>query len=361
VSATDARVDRLREAAGQAGLDAVLITNPASIQHLTGFHGLQLERLFAVALPVAGEGAFVVPRLDEEAAAAAGSSLAVVGYDAASDGFPELGGVLGGARTIGVEEDHLQYARVRKLQEAGAELRPAGEIVMGLRARKDPEEIEAIRRTCAIVSDEIERMFREVRPGDVEHAVNAKLAYRLAERGATETFCLVLFGPAGANPHGTPSDRRLEGGDVIVADASAKIRGYWGDLCRCGTVGPASDWARGAWEVVREAQAAAIDRCRAGVPARDVDAAQRTIVEAASELGRCLHGAGHAIGTEVHEPPFLVPRTATPLEPGVVLTVEPGLYASGVGGMRLEDDVAVTDGDPEVLSDFGLELREVPA
>jgi Xaa-Pro aminopeptidase len=112
---------------------------------------------------------------------------------------------------------------------------------------------------------------------------------------------------------------------------------------------------------VRDAQAAAIDRCRAGVAARDVDAAQRQIVEAAADLGRCLHGAGHAIGTEVHEPPFLVPRTAAPLEPGVVVTVEPGLYASGVGGMRLEDEVAVTEGDPEVLSRFPLDLREVPA
>jgi Xaa-Pro dipeptidase len=361
VSATAARVERLREAAGQAGLDAVVVTNPASIQHLTGFHGLQLERLFAVAIPVSGGGAFVVPRLDEEAAAAAGSSLEIVGYVGASDGVPELGGVLGGARVIGVEEDHLQFARVRRLQSDGAQLEPAGEIVMGLRGRKDPEEIEGIRRTCRIVADEIERMFREVRPGDVEHAVNAKLAYRLAEHGATESFCLVLFGPAGANPHGTPSERRLEAGDVIVADASAKIGGYWGDLCRCGTVGPASDWAKSVWTVVRDAQAAAIDRCRAGVPARDVDAAQREIVEAASDLGRCLHGAGHAIGIEVHEPPFLVPRTAAPLEAGHVLTVEPGLYASGVGGMRLEDDVAVTEGDPEVLSDFPLELREVSA
>ena len=137
--------------------------------------------------------------------------------------------------------------------------------------------------------------------------------------------------------------------------------GYWGDLTRCGTVGPPSDWARDAWAVVRDAQAAAIAACRAGTPARDVDAAQRRIVEAAGGLGKCLHGAGHAMGAEIHEPPYLVPRTAAPLEPGNVLTVEPGLYATGVGGIRLEDDVAVTDGEPELLSSLPLELREVPA
>jgi Xaa-Pro dipeptidase len=171
----------------------------------------------------------------------------------------------------------------------------------------------------------------------------------------------VLFGPNAANPHGTPGDRALAPGDVICADISARVAGYWGDLTRCGTVGPPSDWARRAWEVVREAQAAAIAACTAGTPARDVDAVQREIVEAAGDLGRCLHGAGHAIGAEIHEPPFLVPRTHDPLEPGHVLTIEPGLYATGVGGIRLEDDVAVTDGEPELLSSLPLELREVPA
>jgi len=126
---------------------------------------------------------------------------------------------------------------------------------------------------------------------------------------------------------------------------------------KLGHVGPVAD----AWAVVREAQAAAIAACTAGTPARDVDAAQRRIVEAAGDVGACLHGAGHAIGTEVHEPPYLVPRIAEALEPGHVLTVEPGLYATGVGGIRLEDDVAVTDGEPELLSSLPLELREVPA
>jgi Xaa-Pro aminopeptidase len=204
-------------------------------------------------------------------------------------------------------------------------------------------------------------MFRELRPGDVEQAVNARVAYELARAGATEAHPLVLFGPNASNPHGTPGERALEAGDVICADISARVGGYWGDLTRCGTVGPPSDWARQAWSVVADAQAKALAVCRAGTPARDVDAAQRAVVEAAPELGACLHGAGHAMGAEIHEPPFLVPRTAAPLEAGNVLTIEPGLYAPGVGGIRLEDDVAVTDGEPEFLSSQPLELREVPA
>jgi Xaa-Pro dipeptidase len=355
-----ARVDRVREAAHERGLDAVVVTNPASISYLTGFDPLALERLFAVVVGPDG-GGFVVPRLDEEAARASGTPLPVVGYDAASDGFAELHEVLDGARVLGVEEDHLPFARVLRLRELGTDPRPAGELLTDLRARKDGEELARIRRACDLVTEVMERMFRELRPGDVEQAVNARVAYELAQAGATEAHPLVLFGANAANPHGKPSERTLEVGDVICADISARVGGYWGDLTRCGTVGPPSDWAQKAWAVVADAQAKALAVCRAGTPARDVDAAQREVVEAAPELGACLHGAGHAMGAEIHEPPFLVPRTAAPLEAGNVLTIEPGLYLTGVGGIRLEDDVAVTDGEPEFLSSQPLELREVPA
>lgn len=356
----DVRVDRLREAAAAAGLDAVVATNPASIFYLTGFDALALERLFAAVVLVGGGGALLVPRLDEGAAAAAPTGLGRAVYDAASDGFGELEEVLAGARAVGVEEDHLPFARALRLQELGAEPRPAGALLTGLRARKGPEEIEAIRGACTVVTRVMERMFGALRVGASESAVNARVAYELAEAGATESHPLVLFGEGAANPHATPSDRRLAPGDVVCADVSARIGGYWGDLTRCATVGPPSDWARRTWDVVRRAQAASIAVCHAGTPAREVDAVPREILEAAGDLGRCLHGVGHAIGTEVHEPPFLLPRTHDPLEAGHVLTIEPGLYASGVGGIRLEDDVLVTDGKPELLSSLPLELREVP-
>ena len=355
------RADRLREAAARAGLDAVVATSPASIYYLTGFDPLAFERLFAAVVPVDGGDALIVPRLDEAAAGAASPGTDVVAYDAASDGFPELAGVLGGGRALGVEEDSVPFARVLRLQELGCAVHPAGTLLAALRAVKDAGELQAIRRACGVIAEAMERMFAGLRVGDVERTVNARLAYELAAAGATEAHPLVLFGAGAANPHGTPGEHRLAPGDVVCADVSARIGGYWGDLTRCGTAGAPSDWARGAWEVVREAQAAAIAACRAGTPARDVDAAQRRVVEAADELGACLHGAGHAMGVEIHEPPYLVPRTAAPLEAGHVLTVEPGLYAAGVGGIRLEDDVAVTDGEPELLSSLPFELRELPA
>ena len=146
---------------------------------------------------------------------------------------------------------------------------------------------------------------------------------------------------------------------MVCADISACLDGYWGDLTRCATVGPPSDWAREVWALVRDAQAAAIAACVPGTPARDVETAERVILETRPDLGEVLHGAGHAIGLAIHEPPFLVPRSGTPLAPGMIFTVEPGLYRAGLGGIRLEDDVVVRDGAPEILSTLPLDLVEL--
>jgi Xaa-Pro dipeptidase len=355
------RIERLRAATDAAGLDACLVTSDESIAYLTGFRPLQLERLFAVVVPAREGGAVIVPRLDEGQIAGAPEALRRVTYDAASDGIPELAGTLDGARRVGVEEDHLIFARSQALTDHGLELQPAGSVVMGLRMSKDQREIEAVRQACTLVEAALSRMFDELRTGAVERVVNARVESWLREQGATDAHPLILFGPDAANPHAEPSERQLAAGDVICADLSVCLDGYWGDLTRCATVGPASDWARETWEVVRDAQAAAIAACRPGTPGRDVDLAQRRIVEARGDLGDCLHGAGHAIGLAVHEPPFLVPRTETPLEEGMIFTIEPGLYRAGVGGIRLEDDVVVRAGEPEVLSSLPLDLIEIPA
>jgi Xaa-Pro dipeptidase len=354
----DDRVARLREAASGAGLDAVLVTSPPSIFYLTGLDAEPFERLYAVAVTASG-GALIVPALDREGGENAPTTLDVVDYQSSSDGFPELGRVLGDARTIGIEENHLQFARARRLQQDGAELRDAGALVMGLRERKENEELDAIRHASTIVVDAMERMFAGLKVGDVEREVNARIAFELAGAGATESHPLILFGANASSPHGTPGGRELQPGDVVCADVSARIDGYWADLTRCATVGPPSDWAQRTWAVVREAQAAATAAARVGATARDVDSAQRAIAEGAPDLGACLHGAGHAMGVEIHEPPFLVPSSDAPLAAGNVLTIEPGLYAEGVGGIRLEDDVAVRDGDAVLLSDMPLELREI--
>ena len=354
----EVRLDRLLEHAGALGLDAVLITSDESIAYLTGFRPIQLERFFGVVVSP-DRSAVIVPALDRGQIDDAPSRLARLTYGAESDGLPELAEALSGARTVGVEEDHLVYARARALAERGFDLVPAGSVVMGLRIVKDAVEIERIRAACELVEEGLRRAFEWLAPGAVEHAMNARVEGWLREQGATAAHPLILFGEDAANPHADPGPRELGAGDVVCADLSACLDGYWGDVTRCATVGAPSDWASAAWDVVHEAQRAAIAVAQPGTPGRDVDAAQRRIVEAASDLGACLHGAGHAMGLSIHEPPFLVPRWDEPLAEGTILTIEPGIYRAGVGGIRLEDDVVVRAGGPEILSTLPLELVEL--
>jgi len=352
------RLDRLLEEDEARGLDATLITSDESIAYLTGFRPIQLERFFGIVVS-AERSAVIVPALDRGQIEEAPRRLIPISYGAESDGIPELVETLAGARTVGVEEDHLIYARARALAQQGFELVPAGSVVMGLRIAKDAGEIERIRSACELVEEGLRRAFEWLAPGAVEHALNARVEAWLREQGATVAHPLILFGENAANPHADPARRELRLGDVVCADLSVCLDGYWGDLTRCATVGAPSEWASAAWQVVLEAQRAAIAAAQPGVPGRDVDAAQRQIVEAASGLGACLHGAGHAIGLSIHEPPFLVPRWKEPLAEGTVLTIEPGIYKGGLGGIRLEDDVVVSDGGPEILSTLPLELVEL--
>jgi Xaa-Pro dipeptidase len=356
----DLRLDRLLERTAARGLDALLVTSDESIAYLTGFRPVQLERFFGVVV-APGQSAVIVPALDRGQIDAAPSRLTPISYGAESDGMPELVAALAGAGTVGVEEDHLIYARARSLAKRGFDLIPAGSVVMGLRIAKDAAEVERIRAACELVQEGLRCAFEWLAPGVVEHALNARVEGWLRGQGATAAHPLILFGENAANPHADPGPRELQPGDVVCADLSACLDGYWGDLTRCATVGPPSDWAARAWEVVLDAQRAAIAAAQPGAAGRDVDLAQRQIVEAAGELGACLHGAGHAIGLSIHEPPFLVPRADEPLVEGSVLTIEPGIYQAGLGGIRLEDDVVVRPGGPEVLSTLPLELVEVGA
>ena len=316
-TAAAARVERLREATAEAGLDAFVATADESIAYLTGFRPLQLERLFAVVVRADGGGAVVVPKLDAGQVAEAPDSLARVSYDASSDGIPELAELLDGAARVGVEEDHIVFARSTRTDEPRARarsgrrrhLRPAGAQGRG-RDRGRSARVRAgrgrVRASCG-------RCSSRACPSASSTAGSSPSC----ATGARPTrIRSILFGENAANPHADPTDRVLREGDVVCADISACLDGYWGDLTRCATVGPPSDWALEVWALVRDAQAASIAACVPGTPARDVETAERVILETRPDLGEVLHGAGHAIGLAIHEPPFLVPRSGMPLAHG---------------------------------------------
>jgi len=263
--------------------------------------------------------------------------------------------------TVGFEADAVSYASWEVLRAGGLELVPRRGLVESLRAVKDDSELERIRRAGEITSEAYARFAEESFVGRTER----ELAWRLdelfhelgADAPAFET--IVASGPNAAKPHARPTDRTLEAGETVVVDAGVMVDGYNADCTRTFATGPLPDELKAAYEATLEGQLAGLEAVRAGVTGVDADAAARTKIEAAGLGERFGHGLGHGVGLEVHEAPRLSRESTDTLAAGNVATVEPGVYLEGLGGVRIEDLVVVTDGEPEVLTSFDKDLITV--
>ena len=263
--------------------------------------------------------------------------------------------------TVGFEADAVSYASWEVLRAGGLELVPRRGLVEALRAVKDESELEAIRRAGKITSEAYARFAGERFVGRTER----ELAWRLdelfhelgADAPAFET--IVASGPNAARPHARPTDRTMEAGETVVVDAGAMVGGYNADCTRTFATGPLPNELESAYAATLEAQLAGLEATRAGVTGVDADEAARAKIEAAGFGGNFGHGLGHGVGLEVHEAPRLSRESTDTLAAGNVATVEPGVYLEGLGGIRIEDLVVVTDGEPEVLTSFDKELITV--
>jgi len=263
--------------------------------------------------------------------------------------------------SVGFEADAVSFASWETLRAGGLELVPRRGLVEALRAVKDDEELDAIRRAGAVTSEAYDRLAEERFTGRTER----ELAWRLdelfhglgAQAPAFET--IVASGPNSAKPHARPTDRVVEAGETVVVDAGALVDGYCADCTRTFATGPLPDELRSAYTVCLEAQLAGLAATRAGATGIDADGAARDRIEAAGLGERFGHGLGHGVGLEVHEAPRLSRESADTLAAGNVATVEPGIYLEGLGGIRIEDLVIVTDGEPEVLTSSTKDLVTV--
>jgi Xaa-Pro aminopeptidase len=263
--------------------------------------------------------------------------------------------------TVGFEADAVSYASWEVLRAGGLELVPRRGLVEALRAVKDESELEAIRRAGEITSEAYGRFAEERFVGRTER----ELAWRLnelfhelgADAPAFET--IVASGPNAARPHARPTDRTMEAGETVVVDAGAMVDGYNADCTRTFATGPLPDELESAYAATLEGQLAGLEATRAGVTGIDADEAARDKIEAAGLGQKFGHGLGHGVGLEVHEAPRLSRESTDTLAAGNVVTVEPGVYLGGLGGIRIEDLVVVTDGAPEVLTSFDKNLITV--
>jgi Xaa-Pro aminopeptidase len=262
---------------------------------------------------------------------------------------------------VAFEADALTYANYEFLRTGGIELVPRHGLVESLRAVKEPEELDAIRRATAVTNRAYERLVEEEFAGRTEKELAWRMEQLFHELGADGLAFPVdiAAGPTAASPHAVPGDRVVEEGELVLVDAGAMLEGYCSDCTRTFAVGDVSDSLRQAYEHVRRAQQAGLDAVRAGVPGRDADAAARAVITEAGYGENFGHGLGHGLGLLVHEAPVLRPESEDVLVAGNVVTVEPGIYLSGVAGIRIEDLVVVTDDGCEVLTSFPKELISV--
>jgi Xaa-Pro aminopeptidase len=358
-----ARLSRLRSQLAEAGVDALLVTALANIRYLTGFSGS------AGVLLVGSEHATLATdgRYRTQAAEQLQSSgleasvdLCVGGFQAQRQGLAAAVGGRG-VRRLGLEADDVTWAAKRRWAETLSPAEPVATqgLVEALRQVKDQGELDRMARASVIA----DHALAEVRPlladGPSEHEVALALDTAMRRLGAEDRAfeTIVASGPNAAKPHARPSSRRLDDGDVVVIDFGAVFEGYRSDMTRSFCVGgnPREPLDM-VFEVVGRAQAAGLAAVRAGVVAADVDAACRAVIAEAGWGEAFEHGTGHGVGLDIHEAPAVGPGSTAILGPGVVVTVEPGVYLPGIGGVRIEDMVLVTEGRCRALTAFSKDI-----
>jgi Xaa-Pro aminopeptidase len=360
----DRRPDRqaaLRSGLAAEGLDALLVTHLPNIRYLTGFTGS------AALLVIHPDATALVTdfRYAVQAPAEAGPAATVqVDQKSVWERLGRVLGELGIAGTLGIESHALT---VRDAERVGtltrARLVPVAEQVERLRAVKSPEEVAAVRAAADLAQDALAEVLPGVRAGQSEREIGSALEAALRRRGSEwHPFpTIVASGPRSALPHARTSARTVGRGEWLLIDFGAQVDGYCADLTRTVVVGGrADDRQRAMYELVRSAQQRALEHLRPGMTGREGDALARDVIAGRGFADAFGHSLGHGLGLEVHEAPRLAPTAEAVLPAHAVVTVEPGVYFPGWGGVRLEDDVHLGPEGPERLSDGRTELVELP-
>ena len=358
-----ARRDRLRATAVQQGLDAVLVTDLLNVRYLTGFTGSN------GALLLRTDGADVFGT-DGRYTTQAGTQVPDVELlvDRGTVSALAREAVRRKAGRIGFESHQVTVdglaglERVLDEESGGArpELVSIGCAVEHLRAVKDEDEIESLRRACAVADQALAELAAEgaLRPGRTELEVGRELDGRMLTLGAeAPSFeTIVATGANSAIPHHRPDATELRSGDFLKMDFGATVDGYHSDMTRTVVLGHAADWQREIYELVAASQAAGRAALAVGADVVAVDRASRDVIAEAGHADHFPHGLGHGVGLEIHEAPGIGPLGAGTLAAGMAVTVEPGVYLPGHGGVRIEDTLIVTDDAPELLTLTSKEL-----
>lgn len=353
---TAEHLEKLTSLAAARGLDALALMPGPNLFYLTGLSFGVSERPIVVLIPVDAPPAIVLPELEAGTAQQAGFDVFTYtdeeGYALA---FHEACATLELAEArVGVEALRMRLLEARILQRYAPDidLSPADELFAELRLYKTAAELDTLRRAIAVAEAAFRLWLKSLRVGMTEREAAGRLTATLLSSGADGIAFgpIVCGGPNGALPHAVPGDRRFQLGDWVVVDWGATVDSYHSDLTRAVVFGEPAGELLAIHDVVRRANEAGRAAVRPGLKAQDVDAATRAVITEAGYGAQFIHRTGHGLGLEVHELPSMVNGDVTPLAPGMVFTVEPGVYVPGLGGVRIEDDVVVTETGGETLT-----------
>lgn len=355
------RQARLTEALHKAGLNGLALNPGPSLLYLTGLNFHLMERPVVALFTPNKQPILVMPELEAAKAAALPFQAQVFLFGEDPTKWPETfrqaaqaAGLNAGR--VGVEPTRLRFLELRLLEAAAkTSFVSAEEVLASLRMSKDEGELAAMRQAVQIAQRALEATIPLIKIGVTERQLASELSLQLLRCGSDSEFPftpIVSGGPNSANPHASPSDRPLQKGDLLVIDWGAAYRGYISDLTRTFALGPMDDELVKIAQIVLDANTAGRQAGRPGIPCGDVDLAARTVIEKAGYGQYFTHRTGHGIGMEGHEGPYMRAGNSLLLAPGMTYTVEPGIYLPDRGGVRIEDDMAVTSDGSISLSDM---------
>ena len=323
--------------------DAVLVTAAPNVRYLTGLASSNA----ALLLPADGEGLLATDSRYALAAQRDAPDLELL-TERSVEVRLAAEAARRGVRKLAFEAHEMTVERHAEAaaRAEGVITVPFGRKIEELRTVKDQSELELLATACRITAQALADALPQIRPGLSERSLGSLLDYRMTQLGADRPAfdTIVASGPNGAIPHHAPTDRPLRRGDLVTMDFGALYGGYHADMTRTVAVGKPAEWQRDIYDLVAEAQRAGIEALEVGAETRAVDAAAREVIEAAGHAGHFQHGLGHGVGLEIHEAPIMGYGRTGKLEDRVPVTVEPGVYLPGKGGVRIEDVLVVTAG-----------------
>jgi Xaa-Pro dipeptidase len=363
------RLEKLNSALARSTLEAVVINPGPTLTYLTGLKFHLMERPVVLLVAQGKEPVIVLPELEAPKVNLFPYKVNAFTYGENPSQWADvfrkaLQSLNLDGKKIGVEPRQLRLLEFQYVKAGApeADFPDASEALASLRLRKDQAEVQAMKRAVKVAQDALEATIPFIKIGMTEKGIASELTMQLLKHGSDSELPfapIVSAGPNSANPHASPSDRKLQRGDLLVVDWGATVDGYISDLTRTFAVGEVDAECKKICEIVLKANEAGRAAGKPGAPCANVDQAARDVIAQAGYGKYFTHRTGHGIGMEGHEEPYMRGDNMQLLEPGMAYTVEPGIYLTNRNGVRIEDNVVVTEDGVDVLSDMPRELRVV--